>query len=188
MYTTSCPCYHQCDFFLYFIHPLHPSLPATPLSTVPLLPFIHSSSIHAPNLPHNSPAGNTIMCRGACRCPNLSRQPVVLGGKEVGNGVGSGEELYADNGYDYYTNQGISQWLGLIFVKLWLRWQHLVFMLGCFSQFEVRPPLSCWWTDRSLYLTVKKSSWLLHVHSVNSFIFACQIYCITHGNKCTFYE
>ncbi|XP_022616963.1 glycerophosphodiester phosphodiesterase domain-containing protein 5-like isoform X1 [Seriola dumerili] len=28
---------------------------------------------------------------------------------EVGNGVGSAEELYADNGYDYYTNQGISQ-------------------------------------------------------------------------------
>ncbi|XP_029301565.1 LOW QUALITY PROTEIN: glycerophosphodiester phosphodiesterase domain-containing protein 5 [Cottoperca gobio] len=28
---------------------------------------------------------------------------------EVGNGVGSAEELYEDNGYDYYTNQGISQ-------------------------------------------------------------------------------
>lgn len=28
---------------------------------------------------------------------------------EVSNGVGSAEELYADNGYDYYTNQGISQ-------------------------------------------------------------------------------
>ncbi|CAJ1065827.1 glycerophosphodiester phosphodiesterase domain-containing protein 5-like [Xyrichtys novacula] len=28
---------------------------------------------------------------------------------EVGNGVGSAEELYGDNDYDYYTNQGISQ-------------------------------------------------------------------------------
>ncbi|XP_053279126.1 glycerophosphodiester phosphodiesterase domain-containing protein 5 isoform X2 [Pleuronectes platessa] len=28
---------------------------------------------------------------------------------EVGNGVGSAEELYADNDCDYYTNQGISQ-------------------------------------------------------------------------------
>lgn len=28
---------------------------------------------------------------------------------EVGNGVGSAEELYVDNGYDYYTNRGISQ-------------------------------------------------------------------------------
>lgn len=28
---------------------------------------------------------------------------------EVGNGVGSAEELYEDNGYDYYTNQAISQ-------------------------------------------------------------------------------
>lgn len=35
---------------------------------------------------------------------------------EVGNGVGSADELYGDNGYDYYTNQGISQWLGL---SLW---------------------------------------------------------------------
>lgn len=49
------------------------------------------------------------MCRGAYRRPSLSRQPLVLGVKEVGNGVGSAEELYVDNGYDYYTNQGISQ-------------------------------------------------------------------------------
>ncbi|XP_062241200.1 glycerophosphodiester phosphodiesterase domain-containing protein 5 isoform X2 [Platichthys flesus] len=28
---------------------------------------------------------------------------------EVGNGIGSAEELYADNDCDYYTNQGISQ-------------------------------------------------------------------------------
>ncbi|CAN9511552.1 unnamed protein product [Ophioblennius macclurei] len=31
------------------------------------------------------------------------------GVKEVRNGVGTGDELYGDNGYDYYTNQGINQ-------------------------------------------------------------------------------
>ena len=28
---------------------------------------------------------------------------------EVRNGVGAEEELYGDSGYDYYTNQGVSQ-------------------------------------------------------------------------------
>lgn len=36
-------------------------------------------------------------------------RPLVLGVKEVSNGVTSAEELYTDNGYNYYTNQGISQ-------------------------------------------------------------------------------
>lgn len=34
---------------------------------------------------------------------------ILLRPPEVGNGVGGADELYADNGYDYYTNQGISQ-------------------------------------------------------------------------------
>lgn len=52
MCTTSSPCYHQCDFFLYSMHPLHPSLPATSLPTCspPPHPPIHSSP-HASNLP-----------------------------------------------------------------------------------------------------------------------------------------
>lgn len=45
------------------------------------------------------------MCSGAYNCPYLSG----AGGKEVGNGVEGADELYADNGYDYYTNQAISQ-------------------------------------------------------------------------------
>ncbi|KAA8593849.1 hypothetical protein FQN60_004683, partial [Etheostoma spectabile] len=38
---------------------------------------------------------------------NVMKEKLIF--SEVGNGVGSAEELYTDNGYDYYTNQGISQ-------------------------------------------------------------------------------
>ncbi|XP_047449494.1 glycerophosphodiester phosphodiesterase domain-containing protein 5 isoform X2 [Mugil cephalus] len=38
---------------------------------------------------------------------NVMKEKLIF--SEVGNGVGSAEELYGDNGYDYYTNQGISQ-------------------------------------------------------------------------------
>ncbi|XP_041668510.1 glycerophosphodiester phosphodiesterase domain-containing protein 5-like [Cheilinus undulatus] len=45
--------------------------------------------------------------RRSSRDLNVMKEKLIF--SEVGNGVGSGEELYADNGYDYYTNQGISQ-------------------------------------------------------------------------------
>uniref|UniRef100_UPI0037E9866C glycerophosphodiester phosphodiesterase domain-containing protein 5 isoform X2 n=1 Tax=Semicossyphus pulcher TaxID=241346 RepID=UPI0037E9866C len=45
--------------------------------------------------------------RRSSRDLNVMKEKLIF--SEVGNGVGSAEELYADNGYDYYTNQGISQ-------------------------------------------------------------------------------
>lgn len=57
---------------------------ATPLLCLlcpsPPHPSIHPS-LHAPNLPHNPPTGDNVMCRGAYRRPSLSRQPLVLGVK-----------------------------------------------------------------------------------------------------------
>uniref|UniRef100_A0A3P8U5A0 Glycerophosphodiester phosphodiesterase domain containing 5 n=1 Tax=Amphiprion percula TaxID=161767 RepID=A0A3P8U5A0_AMPPE len=38
---------------------------------------------------------------------NVMKEKLIF--SEVGNGVGSADELYGDNGYNYYTNQGISQ-------------------------------------------------------------------------------
>ncbi|XP_068173296.1 glycerophosphodiester phosphodiesterase domain-containing protein 5 [Antennarius striatus] len=38
---------------------------------------------------------------------NVMKEKLIF--SEVGNGAGSAEELYGDNGYNYYTNQGISQ-------------------------------------------------------------------------------
>ncbi|KAM9318046.1 glycerophosphodiester phosphodiesterase domain-containing protein 5 isoform 1-T2 [Pholidichthys leucotaenia] len=38
---------------------------------------------------------------------NVMKEKLIF--SEVRNGVSSAEELYGDNGYDYYTNQGISQ-------------------------------------------------------------------------------
>lgn len=35
---------------------------------------------------------------------------VVWRAPEVSNGMSTAEELYTENGYDYYTNQGITQW------------------------------------------------------------------------------
>ena len=229
MCTTSCPCYQQCDFFLYSMHPLHPSLPTTPLPTVPLSSFIHPSihpSIHPfmhQTSPINPPTGDYVMCRGAYRHPGLSRQPPSAGGQrwvtsvpdvwgspslthsffsfsvsfifkfvnllakserflrsltffflllwrppEVGNGVGSAEELYVDNGYDYYTNRGISQWLGpcesahIIPVQVGVKSVPLLCpadqLTNCCTWRRRHPP-SCFC-----------------VHCVNSF--ACQTYCI----------
>ncbi|XP_068601230.1 glycerophosphodiester phosphodiesterase domain-containing protein 5 [Brachionichthys hirsutus] len=37
---------------------------------------------------------------------NVMKEKLIF--SEVGNGVGSAEELYGDDGYNYYTNQGIS--------------------------------------------------------------------------------
>nr|XP_046246302.1 glycerophosphodiester phosphodiesterase domain-containing protein 5 [Scatophagus argus] len=45
--------------------------------------------------------------RRSSRDLNVMKEKLIF--SEVGNGVGSAEELYSDNGYDYYTNQGISQ-------------------------------------------------------------------------------
>lgn len=45
--------------------------------------------------------------RRSSRDLNVMKEKLIF--SEVGNGVGSADELYADNGYDYYTNQGISQ-------------------------------------------------------------------------------
>ncbi|XP_042342554.1 glycerophosphodiester phosphodiesterase domain-containing protein 5 isoform X2 [Plectropomus leopardus] len=45
--------------------------------------------------------------RRSSRDLNVMKEKLIF--SEVGNGVGSAEELYVDNGYDYYTNQGISQ-------------------------------------------------------------------------------
>ncbi|XP_044057735.1 glycerophosphodiester phosphodiesterase domain-containing protein 5 isoform X2 [Siniperca chuatsi] len=45
--------------------------------------------------------------RRSSRDINVMKEKLIF--SEVGNGVGSAEELYADNGYDYYTNRGISQ-------------------------------------------------------------------------------
>ncbi|XP_029135293.1 glycerophosphodiester phosphodiesterase domain-containing protein 5 isoform X3 [Labrus bergylta] len=45
--------------------------------------------------------------RRSSRDLNVMKEKLIF--SEVGNGVGSAEELYADNGYDYYTNQGINQ-------------------------------------------------------------------------------
>uniref|UniRef100_A0A7N6FLF8 GP-PDE domain-containing protein n=1 Tax=Anabas testudineus TaxID=64144 RepID=A0A7N6FLF8_ANATE len=45
--------------------------------------------------------------RRSSRDINVMKEKLIF--SEVSNGVGSAEELYADNGYDYYTNQAISQ-------------------------------------------------------------------------------
>ncbi|XP_068441078.1 glycerophosphodiester phosphodiesterase domain-containing protein 5 isoform X1 [Clinocottus analis] len=45
--------------------------------------------------------------RRSSRDLNVMKEKLIF--SEVGNGVGSADELYPDNGYDYYTNQGISQ-------------------------------------------------------------------------------
>ncbi|XP_010755438.3 glycerophosphodiester phosphodiesterase domain-containing protein 5 isoform X2 [Larimichthys crocea] len=45
--------------------------------------------------------------RRSSRDLNVMKEKLIF--SEVGNGVGGADELYADNGYDYYTNQGISQ-------------------------------------------------------------------------------
>ncbi|XP_059186996.1 glycerophosphodiester phosphodiesterase domain-containing protein 5 isoform X2 [Centropristis striata] len=45
--------------------------------------------------------------RRSSRDLNVMKEKLIF--SEVGNGVGGAEELYVDNGYDYYTNQGISQ-------------------------------------------------------------------------------
>uniref|UniRef100_A0A8C4E9A6 Glycerophosphodiester phosphodiesterase domain containing 5b n=1 Tax=Dicentrarchus labrax TaxID=13489 RepID=A0A8C4E9A6_DICLA len=45
--------------------------------------------------------------RRSSRDLNVMKEKLIF--SEVGNGVSSADELYADNGYDYYTNQGISQ-------------------------------------------------------------------------------
>uniref|UniRef100_A0A671VWS2 Glycerophosphodiester phosphodiesterase domain containing 5 n=1 Tax=Sparus aurata TaxID=8175 RepID=A0A671VWS2_SPAAU len=45
--------------------------------------------------------------RRSSRDLNVMKEKLIF--SEVGNGVGSAEELYVDNGYDYYTNRGISQ-------------------------------------------------------------------------------
>ncbi|XP_074497573.1 glycerophosphodiester phosphodiesterase domain-containing protein 5 isoform X1 [Sebastes fasciatus] len=45
--------------------------------------------------------------RRSSRDLNVMKEKLIF--SEVGNGVGSAEELYEDNGYDYYTNQAISQ-------------------------------------------------------------------------------
>ncbi|XP_054473473.1 glycerophosphodiester phosphodiesterase domain-containing protein 5 [Anoplopoma fimbria] len=45
--------------------------------------------------------------RRSSRDLNVMKEKLIF--SEVGNGVGSADELYMDNGYDYYTNQGIGQ-------------------------------------------------------------------------------
>ncbi|XP_076000792.1 glycerophosphodiester phosphodiesterase domain-containing protein 5 [Genypterus blacodes] len=45
--------------------------------------------------------------RRSSRDVSVMKEKLIF--SEVGNGVGSAEELYEENGYDYYTNQGISQ-------------------------------------------------------------------------------
>ncbi|XP_072248980.1 glycerophosphodiester phosphodiesterase domain-containing protein 5 isoform X2 [Leuresthes tenuis] len=45
--------------------------------------------------------------RTSSRDINVMKEKLIF--SEVGNGVGSAEELYGDNGFDYYTNQGINQ-------------------------------------------------------------------------------
>ncbi|XP_031716534.1 glycerophosphodiester phosphodiesterase domain-containing protein 5 isoform X1 [Anarrhichthys ocellatus] len=45
--------------------------------------------------------------RRSSRDLNVMKEKLIF--SEVGNGAGSADELYSDNGYDYYTNQGISQ-------------------------------------------------------------------------------
>ncbi|KAM9733531.1 glycerophosphodiester phosphodiesterase domain-containing protein 5 isoform 1-T1 [Menidia menidia] len=45
--------------------------------------------------------------RTSSRDINVMKEKLIF--SEVGNGVGSADELYGDNGYDYYTNQGINQ-------------------------------------------------------------------------------
>ncbi|KAF0030784.1 hypothetical protein F2P81_017515 [Scophthalmus maximus] len=42
--------------------------------------------------------------RRSSRDMSVMKEKLIF--SEVGNGV-SGDELYADNGYDYYTNQGV---------------------------------------------------------------------------------
>lgn len=91
------------DFFLCSLHPLHPLLPSTS-AYFALFPHHHTCihpSLHTSVLPQNPARGKS--------CPSLCRQPLVLEVKEVRSGVGSAEELYGDS-YDYYANQGISQW------------------------------------------------------------------------------
>ncbi|XP_071372385.1 glycerophosphodiester phosphodiesterase domain-containing protein 5 [Centroberyx affinis] len=45
--------------------------------------------------------------RRSSRDVNIMKEKLIF--SEVSNGVGSAEELYVENGFDYYTNQGISQ-------------------------------------------------------------------------------
>ncbi|XP_029964081.1 glycerophosphodiester phosphodiesterase domain-containing protein 5 isoform X2 [Salarias fasciatus] len=45
--------------------------------------------------------------RRSSRDINVMKEKLIF--SEVQNGVGTAEELYGDNGYDYYTNQGINQ-------------------------------------------------------------------------------
>ncbi|XP_029026767.1 glycerophosphodiester phosphodiesterase domain-containing protein 5 isoform X2 [Betta splendens] len=45
--------------------------------------------------------------RRSSRDLNVMKEKLIF--SEVRNGVGSAEEFYVDNGYDYYTNQAISQ-------------------------------------------------------------------------------
>ncbi|XP_041850114.1 glycerophosphodiester phosphodiesterase domain-containing protein 5 isoform X1 [Melanotaenia boesemani] len=45
--------------------------------------------------------------RTSSRDINVMKEKLIF--SEVGNGVSGAEELYGDNGFDYYTNQGISQ-------------------------------------------------------------------------------
>ncbi|KAM3874889.1 glycerophosphodiester phosphodiesterase domain-containing protein 5 [Diretmus argenteus] len=45
--------------------------------------------------------------RRSSRDVNIMKEKLIF--SEVSNGVGSAEELYMENGYDYYTNQGITQ-------------------------------------------------------------------------------
>ncbi|KAG7223120.1 hypothetical protein INR49_015879 [Caranx melampygus] len=115
MRTTSCPSYllsissASSDFFLFIpcIHCIPRYLPPLCLLCPSPPPSSMTSCTKSP--PTILPV-ETALCVGELiDSPSQSRQPLVLGVKEVGNGVGSAEELYADNGYDYYTNQGISQ-------------------------------------------------------------------------------
>ncbi|XP_042270602.1 glycerophosphodiester phosphodiesterase domain-containing protein 5 isoform X2 [Thunnus maccoyii] len=45
--------------------------------------------------------------RRSSRDINVMKEKLIF--SEVGNGVGGADELYGDTGYNYYTNQGISQ-------------------------------------------------------------------------------
>ena len=105
---------------------------------------------------------------------------------EVGNGAGSAEELYADNDCDYYTNQGISQWLNLS--PVWICCGVMetttlcVQIITVFIQCEVSA-LS-WWTDRYA-VSEKTTTQLLCVHSVNKFFCLTDLLSITQDD--TFY-
>ncbi|KAG7283185.1 hypothetical protein CRUP_000547 [Coryphaenoides rupestris] len=45
--------------------------------------------------------------RRSSRDVNIMKEKLIF--SEVSNGMGTAEELYTENGYDYYTNQGITQ-------------------------------------------------------------------------------